>query len=207
MRPEMSSLTKRLAPVLAPLGKRDERRAIKAALDWLAVDLGGLEEARFRVLGAELRIDKAPKPRGVPRRMVRVLIADYTNRRNLDVTVDARGRVLKGTAFRGFQPAFYVEEIAEARDIAEQDTRVSGVVKRRGAFPVPFAPGHGAEPGPRAVGLHYLMATRGGAAAPLATVVVDLYEQAVTSFEDERRGQGTPRPSGRMPGRSRGRLR
>lgn len=207
MRPEMSSLTTRLAPVLGPLGKKEERRAIKAALDWLAVDLSGLEEARFRVLGAELRIDKAPRPRGVARRLVRVLIADYTNRRNVDVTVDAEGRVLKGLAFHGFQPAFHGEEIGEARDIAEHDPRVAGLVKRRGAFPLPFAPGHGTEPGPRAVGLHYLVATRGGGAVPLATVVVDLYEQAVASFEDERQGQRTPRRSGQQQGGSRGRLR
>lgn len=207
MRPEMSSLTRRLVPVLAPLGKKEERRAIKAALDWMAVDLSGLKETRFRLLGAELRIDKPPTPRGVPRRLVRVLIADYTNRRNVDVTVDAEGRVLNGSTLHRFQPAFHAEEIGEARDIAEHDSRVASVVRRRGAFPVPFAPGHGTEPGPRAVGLHYLVATRGGGAAPLATVVVDLYEQSVSSFEDERLGQRTPRRSGQQQGGSRGRLR
>ena len=84
MKSEMSALTKRLAPLLAPLKKREESAAIKVARTYLSKELSD----HFRIFGAELRIEKPLEPRKAPVRMTGVLVVDYGNRRNVEVLVD-----------------------------------------------------------------------------------------------------------------------
>lgn len=180
-----SELTQRLKPVLASLKKREERRAVKAALAHVTVDTGPGEQPRVRVLGSELHVEKPPKPDGLPERMIRVLVVDYGNRRIHDVKVDSRGSVAKGEVLRGRQPAFHPDEVRDAREIAERDERVAPLAKLDGSFAGAFAPHGSTEAGARLVGLRYLQATGDGGARPLATVSVDLFEGELKTFMDD----------------------
>src|SRR6266851_5969376 len=102
----MSELTRALASVIAPLKKKEEDTAIKATRSHLSKELSD----RFRIFGAELRIDKPPKPGTAPHRTVCVLVVDYGRRRNLEVLVDTSGKVVRVDDLRGAQPAYTSEE-------------------------------------------------------------------------------------------------
>jgi hypothetical protein len=136
----MSNETKRLKPVIGPLSKREERQAIKAVTDRLHADLEPGQTSRFRVLGAVLQIEKPPKRQAVPQRQIRVLVADYGKKRNLDLVVDRHGKILRMEPYRGFQPAFHDEEITEARTIAERDHQIARLAKQRGVAVSAFGP-------------------------------------------------------------------
>ena len=90
----MSSLTRRLDKILAPLNKREEKLAIESAVALLTADREIREDARCRVLGAELAIERPAKIGALPKRRIRVLITDYSAGRNLEYLVEA-GKVVE----------------------------------------------------------------------------------------------------------------
>jgi Cu2+-containing amine oxidase len=189
----MSDLTKNLEPVLTPLAERKEQLSIKAALAHLSIDLEQEPNRRVRVFGSELRIEKPPERETVPKRLIRVIVADYDNRQIHDVTVDSNGSIANCEVLARHQPAFHDEEVREAREIAERDERIANLAKLRGSFVGAFAPHADSEKSRRVVGLHYLVATGDGQARPLATISVDLYEQEIVHFRDDTEDQNNRR--------------
>ena len=181
----MSDLTKRMKPIIAPLKKREEQRAIKAALAHIASAGSYNANQRIRVFGSELLVEKPPQRDALPERLIRILVADYTAKQIHAVTADSRGKVVSSKVLHGFQPAFHTDEVREARDIAERDERMAHAAGLSGIFAGAFVPHAAAETGDRLIGLHYLVATEDGGAKPIATVVVNLYEDKMTSFRDD----------------------
>jgi hypothetical protein len=181
MNPNMSSLTRRLARVLVPLSRREQDRAINAALKhfFAQSELGA--ETRFRVIGAELRLEKPPKRGAVPKRLIQVFVVDYANRKSLGITVGTNGKVAKSQVLC-FQPTFHEDEIADARKLAESEERVGRIARRRRAFVNTFTPHEATMGGNRMIGLRYLGPLRGARGRILATVIVDLNDERVVSF-------------------------
>jgi hypothetical protein len=182
----MADRTRQLEQLLSPLGEAEERRAVSAAIDWTTAQAGGARDLRYRVLGANLRIEKPRRREEMPPRWIRVLIADYTHRRNLEVTVDGAGAVVEGGELAGLQPAFHRDEVREARQIAERDPIVARWARAERSFAGAFAPNADRE-NRRLVGLRYLAALAAedqGQSTPLGTVVVDLYGGTVVDIKD-----------------------
>jgi hypothetical protein len=179
MRSEMSELTKALAKAILPLSRKEELAAINAANDHVAKDLSD----HYRILGAELRIDKPSDPRKVPPRMVGVLIVDYGQRRNFEVLVDAKGKAIRVVDLHGAQPAYTNEEIEEARGIAEQDSRIGRLAKIKGSFVSEFGPERTGD-NARRIGLRYGRADKGRAGRLLAHAIVDLSARKLVHFEE-----------------------
>jgi Cu2+-containing amine oxidase len=179
----MSNETKRLKAVIGPLSKREERQAIKAVIDRLHADLEQGQTPRFRVLGAELQIEKPPKRQAVPQRQIRVLVADYDKKQNLDIVVDRQGKILRMEPYRGFQPAFHAEEITEARTIADSDHRMARLAKQRGVCVSAFGPAQIVPQSSRLVGLRCALLPKSEAASFLASVVVDLCAREIVACD------------------------
>src|SRR5215207_7909851 len=169
MKSEMSAMTKRFAPLLAPLKKREESAAINVARTYLSKQLS----AHFWIFGAELRLEKPLEPRKAPVRMIGVLVVDYGNRRNVEVLVQPEGKVVRVDDLGTAQPSYTREEIAEARMIAEQDDRVRRLAKTKGVFASDFGPDRASD-NARRIGIRYAALARGRSAGLLAHVVVDL---------------------------------
>jgi hypothetical protein len=186
MKSDMSDLTRKLKPVLVPLSKKEERQAVKSAVEHLIAEIGSGHDLRYRILGAEIRIEKPPRRGDVPERLIRVLIADYSNQRNLDISVNHKGKVVQSEVLRGLQPAFHPDEIQEAKEFAERDKRVARLAKMSGSFASAFASDLALERGRRLVGLHYLAAAKSGEVKPLATLVVDLASGEIVDFRDDK---------------------
>ena len=181
MKSNMSVLTRKLRSVLRPLSRAEERRAIQAALQYYQSESSDAS-ARFRVLGAELRLDKPPKRGGIPPRLIQVLLVDYTHKRNLDFSVDAKGKVVRSGDL-GFQPAFHAEEVREARELADSDERLVRILKKRGAFVSAFAPGSATDKESRLLGLRYVVPSKNGV-AHLASAVINLSEGRLLSVTE-----------------------
>jgi hypothetical protein len=181
MRSTKSEATRRLGSVIAPLSSAEKQRAIAAVAAYILADAGA--DARFRVLGAELRIDKPANPDELPIRLIQVLAVEYDRRRNLDFTVTTRGKIVQVADSPSIQPTFHNDEIREARDIAERNEQVASVVQVQGAFASPFVPIRDAEQHNRLIGLHYAAVRRNLPAQFLGTAVVDLSERRLVSFE------------------------
>lgn len=178
MKPGMSQLTRRLASIIAPMKKSEERTAIEAARAYVGKDLSD----RFRVFGADLRIEKPPEPRKAPTRMIGVLVVDYGNRRNLEVLVGPGGKIVRVDDLRG-QPAYTSEEIDEARSIAEQDGRVARFAKTKGVFVSDFGPERASD-NARRIGLRYAVLGKGRFAGLLAHAVVDLSARKLVRVDE-----------------------
>ncbi len=179
MKPEMSKLTRDLASVILPLKAKEERAAIEAAKVRVAKELSD----HYRILGAELRINKPSDPAKAPLRMVGVLIVDYGHRRNLEVLVDGRGKAVRVVDLHGAQPAYTNEEIEEARGIAQQDSRVARFAKMKGSFVSEFGPERTLD-NARRIGLRYGRVDMGRAGRVLAQAVVDLSARKLVHFEE-----------------------
>jgi len=179
MKSEMSESTKRLAKVVAPLKRKEQLEAIKTAHTHLAKQLSD----HYRILGAELRIDKPPDPKKTPLRMIGVMVADYGNRRNYEVLVGEKGKSVRVVDLAGAQPAYALEEIKEARQIAEQDSRVAAFAKRKGSFASEFSPDRASD-NARRIGLRYAVVEKGRASRVLARGVVDLSARRLAEFEE-----------------------
>src|SRR5438132_11419316 len=107
MASNMSDLTRQLQPVMEPITEQEEAQARKSVASYMDRQSA---ERRYRILGAELRIDKAP-PDTVPPRRIGVLVVDYGNKRNLDFLLDGEGEVIKVDDYPGAR-AVRDEEIA-----------------------------------------------------------------------------------------------
>jgi hypothetical protein len=177
----MPRVRDKLRATLAPLGKREARRAIAAARSELESSLEASAAERLRVLGAELVVRK-PSRGTIPVRLVDVVIRDGARQRNVSVLVGGNERVVAVEELE-FQPDIQPDEIEEAREIAERDRRVSAVARRRGAFVSVFVPaGHdGAKA--RLVGLRYAALARRETVAHVASAVVDMSAGELVSFE------------------------
>jgi hypothetical protein len=180
----MSDITRALEPVITPLAEGEERRAIQAAVAYLIQDIGGGTEPRYRVLGAELSINKPLQPRTLPPRLIRVLIVDYGNQRNLNVVVDDRGEVVQMEDLAGYQPAFADEEVQEALGIAEHDDRVARLASLPRSFVSTFGPARDPQERARLVGLRYAVDTEDEQVRILARAVVDLSNRILVSFRE-----------------------
>jgi Cu2+-containing amine oxidase len=157
---------------------------MKSVTTHMTKNYRGEAAARFRVLEIELSIDKPPRREAIPQRLIRVLVADYRNKQNLEFVLDTQGKIIRLEEYRGLQPAFHKDEIKEARAIAKRDTRLAHVTKRRGVFISDFAPETVQENSFRIVGLsYYLLKTRDNVFQQLARVLVNLPEQKVVSLE------------------------
>lgn len=179
----MSRESKRIKTIARPLTKTEERRAVTVAVTALGRTAAGDGDRRFRVLWAELRIDKPARPRVPPLRRIAVVIVDYDGQRNLEFLVDDRGRVV-GERALGLSPAFAADEVREARAIAERDPRVARLIQTGASFDGVFTPGGQGDRRPRLVGLRYAVNKRGRPFDLRAAVVVDLSAQAIASFDD-----------------------
>jgi hypothetical protein len=179
----MSRESKRIKTIARPLTKAEERRAITAAVTAFGRTAGGDGNRRFRVLWAELRIDKPARPRVLPSRRIAVVIVDYGGQRSLEFLVDNGGRVV-GERALSLSPAFAGDEVKEARAIAERDPRVARLIQTGTSFDGVFTPGGQGDRRPRLVGLRYAVNKRGRAFDSRAAVVVDLSAQAIASVED-----------------------
>ena len=180
MKSEMSELTRKLVPVIRPLKAKEEQAAIEAAKTHVAKELSD----HYRVLGAELRIDK-PSDGGKVQRMLGVLILDYGNRRNFEVLVDGTGRVDRIVDLRGAQPAYTSEEIKEARAIAEQDSRVARIAHTKGSFVSEFGPEHASD-NARRIGLRYAVVEKRQIPRVLAHAIVDMSARKLVHLEESR---------------------
>jgi hypothetical protein len=176
-KPAMSALTTKLKMVLAPLSKREEKLAIAASTARLATESKRPKEARYRVLGAELAIDRPEVKGAVPKRRIRVLVADYSARRNLEYLVEG-GSVIEEHVL-SFQPAFHEDEIAEARDLATRDARVKAFITQRGLVVSAASPERPSKD--RLLVLRYALVPKGKPASFVATVAVDLSRRKVVS--------------------------
>jgi hypothetical protein len=181
MKTKVSVHTRRHARLLAPLHKREEQRAIQAAVERFTAELPDGQEVRYRVLGAELLVEKPEVPSKLPKRFIEVLIVDYPGRRNLQFLVQERGQVARVATIRG-QPTFHEEEIQEARRIAGSDPRVAAVRRHRGLFVSAHAPPRPSETGGRVVQLHYVLAVKQRYEIA-ASVLVDLSDRRLLSVD------------------------
>jgi hypothetical protein len=131
----MPNESERLRILLAPLRKREERRARDVALRAAKRGLDAPDAEALRVLASEFVFEK-PRRGGLPVRLVDVVITDAAARRNLSVLVDRNGKVVRVEVL-DYQPAFQLDEIDAARAMAERDPRAR---RARRLSPVPEAP-------------------------------------------------------------------
>ena len=176
----MSDATKKMIPAIAPLKKKEERLAVEVAQRHLK---GELSE-RYRIFPPELRIVKPGRQGAQVQRSIAVLVVDYGKGSTTEVLIDSRGKVLRSGVVEGFEPAFLIEEILEARNIAGGEPRVAKLVKGKRVFVSPFSPRHEAAQGRRQIGLHYVAARGRYGASLLADVVVDIAEGKLVQFEE-----------------------
>jgi hypothetical protein len=175
----MSDLTKKLARVIVPLKKKEEQAAINAARAYLASQLSD----HHRILGADLRINKPSDPGKTPQRMLGVLVLDYGHKRNLEVMVDSKGKVVEVIELHGAQPAFTNDEIKEARKIAEQDRSVNRLAKMKNSFVSEFGPERTPDHA-RRIGLRYAIAQKGRPSRVIGHAIVDLSARRLVEFKE-----------------------
>jgi hypothetical protein len=182
---QMSDLTRRMQKIIVPLSKTEERRAIKAVVTYMTEQYQSGIQPHFRILTLEIIIEKPPMPESFPQRTLRVLVADYGNKHNMDFVLDSAGKIIKVGEYRGLQPAFHDDEIKEARHIAQKDNRVTRLAKMRGLLVNEFAPEAISETNSRLIGLHYALAKKNIGLKLIARVIVDLSENRIISVEAE----------------------
>ena len=178
MKSGMSELTKALRPVIGSLKQTEERAAVQAAKAHLAEELSD----RYRIVGVGLRIDK-PSGGRVPDRRIGVVVVDYGKRRNVEVLVDTRGKVVHVVDLMGAQPPSTDEEVKEAREIAEKDSRVAHHAKRKNVFVSEFAPPPTTDYA-RRIGLRYAVLEKGRLTGAVAHTIVELSVRAVIHFDE-----------------------
>ena len=188
MKSGMSELTRKFKAVIAPLKRREESAAIEAATAYIAKDLSD----HVRIFGADLRIDKPSAPRKAPARTVGVLVVDYGNKRILEVVVGPGGKVVRVDDLGNAQPAYTSEEIKEAREIAEQDSRVARFAKRKGVFVSDFGPERASD-NARRIGLRYAVLGKARSAQLLAHAIVDLSARTLVRIDEASAAAGSRR--------------
>jgi hypothetical protein len=178
MKSNMSKATARWRYLLTPLSRAEERRCVGAALAHLKQTAGALTD--YLTLGTELLIEKAPKRDGMPRRCVRVIVADYGNCRTWNVVLNASGDVEKA-AECDFQPAFHPEEIKRADAIGRKDRRIAECVARRNIAVEALSPAEHTHGNGRLIGLRYVHAPGGRGKEIVGEAVIDLCKQIVVT--------------------------
>jgi hypothetical protein len=160
-----STETRQLEAVLAPVSEEEAQQATESAV-------AGIAEVsdHYRILGAEVVIEKPAAADVVPERLLAVFIADYANRRSVRVPVRPTG--VGEIEVLSYEPALHPDEEAEARRIAEQDERLRRLLRGDEQVVTAFSPV--SVVGAREVGLHYASTQAGPPAEPLATAVVSL---------------------------------
>src|ERR1700737_5016131 len=177
MSTSMSEQTNALSPILAPLDEQEAR----AAVDLVRQHLGRELSDDHRFLGVELHIDKPSQVGEVPRRVVSVIVVDYAKRHTIEARVEMHSQAVHTTHLGSIQVAFTDEEIAEARSIAEKDSRVARFAQMQGGFVSEFGPDRAAD-NSRRVGLRYAVVKDGRPSAVLAHAVVDLSTRSLIGF-------------------------
>jgi hypothetical protein len=170
-----SPQTRQLEAVLAPLGEEEEQQAILSA----AASIADISD-RYRILGAEVVIEKPSAPDVVPERLLAVFVADYANRRSVRVPVQPTGAAGEIEVL-AYEPALHPDEVDEARRIAEQDERLARLVREERQVVGVFSPV--SEVGAREVGLHYALPRGDRPAELVATVVVSLVAGEILQLE------------------------
>jgi hypothetical protein len=173
----LTDSSREVEPVIPPLDEAEQRAAIDLAISEFERVWEPPAGARFRVLGAELTLQK-PAPGEPPRRMIDVLIADYDGRRTVRVLIDANGSVAESRPLE-YEPAFHPDEIVEARAIAERDERLARFT--RDAYVRAFVPPGSPERRGRIIGLRYIR--RATSQRQAAFAVVDLAGCELVSVE------------------------
>ncbi len=180
----MSDLTRRMRKIIAPLSKQEERQVINSVNAHMQEQFKNKNGSRFRVLEILLKIDKPEKREALPQRLIRVLVADYDNKKNLEFVLDTRGKIIKLEEYRGLQPAFHKDEVKEARAIAERDDHIAHLAKKRGYFVSAFSPHVDFHTDSRILGLNYIsMGKKGTDFQYIARILVDLSEKRLLSVE------------------------
>jgi hypothetical protein len=163
----ISPLTRRLAEVIVPLSRDEERRAIEAAL-------ANVTGERLHVYGAELRIDK--RRSSVPARQITVLLADLAGYLPYEVVVDAGGEVIEANEQADLVPPFSETEVGDGLALARSVAEIVELGERWGVSPAVFYPTDHDEPGAprrRRVGFHFLDSSDETAVRPIASIVDD----------------------------------
>jgi hypothetical protein len=178
--PFISKQTQHAKQVLGPLFKTEERRAVKFATMHFLKQVG--DNVRYRMVDVSLRIEKPQGMKQIPSRIVQVVFADYSSRRNIAVLVDDQGKVLHDEVL-SYEPSLSEEERAEAREIALRDERVALIAKRRNVFVSDVSPlNHDIGRQARVIGLRYVLLQK-KQYTHLATAVISITDQHVVSFE------------------------
>jgi Cu2+-containing amine oxidase len=188
MKSSMSDLTRRMQKVVAALSRKEEKQAVKVVTALMQERYPTGSEAHFRVFPPVLAIEKPPRRESIPQRLIRVFVADYGRKQNLEFVLDRNTELVKTAEYQGFQPALLDEEIAEADKIVRKDAQVSRLVKRRGVFLSAFTPESESKGASRVAGLRYVLAKRAGQFEMLVKVVVDLSERRVSSIDQTAKG-------------------
>lgn len=176
---DRSPETIELERVLAPLDEEEAERAMRSAEASLTE-----RPRRYRLLGAQLAIEKPQGQSGLPDRLVEVFVADYDNHRSLRLVVGADGGVV-GSEVLGYEPPFSADEISEARRLAERDESLARLARREELVVSTFAPST-APLGERHVGLRYALPEE-DLALPVASVLVNLAAGEVLRSDIEER--------------------
>jgi hypothetical protein len=100
----------------------------------------------------------------------------------LDIAVDQRFRVVEETHYRGVQPAYTNDEIAEARLLVDRDERVIRAIGDHRVFVEAFSPPASDRRGTRAIGLRYVLAQGRRGVTDLAEAVVDLHALSIIAI-------------------------
>jgi len=173
----MSPLTERLQEVIHPLDDEEAGRAVAAALAHRHL-------RRPHVYGAELRIEKRPRP--VPHRQVSVLLADLDGYTVHEVIVDQPGSVVESIDHAELVPPFSSQEIEEATVLARSYPALADLARRWQIKATTFYPSaHDQEQGSqrrRRIGVHFLDCADPASIAPVVSVIVDLTNRTVESL-------------------------
>jgi len=176
----MSDLTRKMQAVIRPVSKAEINKVKKEVVAYICKQQSGVK-SRFRIIEISLSINKPDKRESVPSRLIRAIVADYSNNKNIEFILDSKGRIVRAMDYEGLQPAANDEEIKEALVIARSDERVADLLATKGLFVTSFAPSP--DTNNRVIGLTYSLAKKRFGSQSLARVAVDLSERKVTSFE------------------------
>jgi len=96
--PFISKQTQHAKQVLGPLFK--DRGATRSEVrDHALPETGWGDNVRYRMIDVSLRIEKPQGMKQIPSRIVQVVFADYSSRRNIAVLVDDKGKVFTMKCF------------------------------------------------------------------------------------------------------------
>ena len=176
----MSDLTRKMQSVIRPISK-GELNGVNKKVDAYISKQEGEFRPRFRIIEIGLSINKPDKPESVPSRLIRALVADYSNNRYIEFILDSKGDIVRVKDYEGLQPGASDEEIKEASTIARSDKRLADLLTTKGLLVTSFGPHSDTKN--RVIGLCYSLTKKRIGSQSIAKAVVDLSERQVTFFE------------------------